>query len=131
MAYPCFLFLLLFCPPPQVGLNENANETLERLILTPFPNIPNDRWSILKYGIASIALQEDWIKEKLSNENCLFQLALFWNEDFNMIKQKVIIALEVGDNDLDLDQTRPQDMNVTGIPNHVVLLASQWSVVLQ
>ena len=48
-----------------------------------------------------------------------------------MIKQKVIIALEVGDNDFDLDQTRPQDMNVTGIPNHVVLLASQWSVVLQ
>ena len=48
-----------------------------------------------------------------------------------MIKQKVIIALEVGDNDLDLDQTRPQDMNVTGIPNHAVLLASQQSIVLQ
>ena len=48
-----------------------------------------------------------------------------------MIKQKVSIELGVGDSDLDLDQTRPQDMNVTGIPNHVVLLSSQKRVVLQ
>ena len=67
----------------------------------------------MKYGIASIARREDRIKEKLSNENCLFQSALFWNEDFNRIKQKVSIELGVGDSDLDLDldQTQPQDMN--------------------
>ena len=61
----------------------------------------------------------------------MFQSALFWNEDFNMIKQKVSIALGVGDKDLDLDQTQPQDMNIIRIPNHVVLLANQRSVVLQ
>ena len=59
-------------------------------------------------------------KRKLSNENCLFQSALFWNEEFNMIKQKVSIDLGVGDNDLDLDQTRSQDMNVRVIPSHIV-----------
>ena len=48
-----------------------------------------------------------------------------------MIKQKVSIELGVGDSDLDLDETLPQDMNVTGIPNHAVLLASQQSIVLQ
>ena len=85
----------------------------------------------MKYGIASIALQEDWIKEKLNNENCLFQSALFENEDFNRIKQKGSIELEVGDNDLDLDEIKPQDMNITGIPSHVALLASQRSVILQ
>ena len=37
----------------------------------------------------------------------------------------------MGDSDLNLDQTRPQDMIVTGISNHVVLLASQRSLVLQ
>ena len=45
-----------------------------------------------------------------------------------MIKQKVCIELGVDDKDLDLDQTQPQDMNVTGIPNHVVLLTSQRNV---
>ena len=34
----------------------------------------------------------------------------------------------MGNNDLYLDQTQPQDMNVTGISN--VLLASKKSVVL-
>ena len=56
---------------------------------------------------------------------------MFWNEDFTMTKQKVNIESGVGDNDLDLDQIRPQGMNVTGIPNHVMLLASQRGVVLQ
>ena len=37
----------------------------------------------------------------------------------------------MGDSDLDLDQTRPQDMYFTGIPNHVVSSASQRSVILQ
>ena len=52
-------------------------------------------------------------------------------EDFNMMKQKVSIELRVGDKDLDLDQIRPQDMNATGIPSYVILLASQRSVILQ
>ena len=37
----------------------------------------------------------------------------------------------MGDNDLDLDEIKPQDMNITGIPSHVALLASQRSVILQ
>ena len=69
--------------------------------------------------------------DKRKTKYCLFQLALFSNEDFNIIEQKVSIELGVGDSDLNLDQTRPQDMIVTGISNHVVLLASQRSLVLQ
>ena len=37
----------------------------------------------------------------------------------------------MGDKDLDLDQTQPQDMNITGIPNQVVLSACQRGFVLQ
>ena len=113
--------------PPQFRLNESDNEAIERLILALSPDIPNDLWSIVKYGISSIAFRKDWIK-KLEKDICLFQLALFWNEVFDMIKQKVCIELGVDDKDLDLDQTQPQDMNVTGIPNHVVLLTSQRNV---
>ena len=37
----------------------------------------------------------------------------------------------MGDKDLDLDQTQPQDMNDTGIPNHVMLLVIQRGIVSQ
>ena len=54
---------------PQFRLNESENKGLKRLILTLFPNMPDGLRSIVKYGIASITLQDDWIKEKVSNEN--------------------------------------------------------------
>ena len=103
MTYLCFLFVLPFCPPPKFRLNESENEILERTILDLFLDIANDLWSIVKHEMASIALQEDWIK-KLEKDNCLFQSALFWNKDFNLIKQKVSIELRGNDKDLDLDR---------------------------
>ena len=63
-------------------------------------------YGVVKYLTTSITLEEAWIKEKLSKDNCLYQSALFWNDDFNNIKQKVSIELGLGNKDLDLDQTQ-------------------------
>ena len=115
--------------PPRFVLNDEEGEALDRLITTLFPSLPDDLWKIVKHGIAALALRQEWLAEKLDRGHCLFQCSIFWNEDYNKIKSKVKIELGVGDQDLEIDQVTENELKCTGIPNHVVLLASQRKLV--
>ena len=85
----------------------------------------------MKFGLASLALRENWLKETLAADYCIFQSSVFGNTDYHTIKSKVKIELRVGDTNLEVYQIRTDNLNCTGIPSHIVLLASQRNVVLQ
>ena len=93
--------------------------------------MPTELWLIVRYGLASSALRESWLREKLVSNDALFESSLFWNPDYLFLKNKVEIELGVGDDDLEVDRIDTVSQRVTGIPSHVLLLASQISMVLQ
>ena len=104
---------------------------LNNLILTLFPEMQEDLWAIVRYGLATFALRQNWLRENLPASHCIFQSCIWWNENFHQIKDKVELKLGVGDSDLEVDQIRSDDINCTGIPTHTVLLSSQRDVILQ
>ena len=91
------------------------------MILIPSPEIHEDVWEFLRYGIASVALCDDWIKEYLPADHCNFQSYIWWNENFRIIKDKVELKVGVGDMNLEVDQVSQHEMNCTGIPTHNTL----------
>ena len=118
--------------PPRVKLEtEEERDKLDRLIATIFPDLTTELWSIVKYGFAVLALREEWLREKMPVDHCLFQCAVFWNRDYDGIKTKAKIELGVGDSNVDIAQVRDDELHCTGIPSHTVLLASQRTVVMQ
>ena len=128
---PLFSFRFAVLPPKLKLETELEHDMVNDLILTLFPLMHEDLWAIVRYGIAALALREDWLRENLPAEHCLFQSCIWWNENFQEIKDKVELKLGVGDNNLEVDQVRSNDMNCTGIPTHTVLLSSQRDVILQ
>ena len=128
---PLFSFRFGVLPPRFKLETEEEKTKLDSLIATIFPDLTTELWSIVKYGFAVLALREEWLREKLPVDHCLFQCAVFWNPDYDDIKGKVKIELGVGDADLDIEEVRDEELQCTGIPSHTVLLASQRTVVLQ
>ena len=128
---PLFSFRFGVLPPRFKLQTDTEKEALDRLVLTLFPELNTELWSIVKFGLASLALRENWLKETLAADHCIFQSSVFWNTDYHTIKSKVKIELGVGDTNLEVDQIRTDDLTCTGIPSHTVLLASQRNVVLQ
>ena len=62
----------------------------------------------------------------------MFQSSIFWNEDYQYLKPKVVLEMGVGDNNLEVDEVSNGGSNsATGIPSHVVLLASQRNMIKQ
>jgi len=86
---------------------------------------------IIRHGFAPLALREAWFREALPENYCLFQTSVLWNEHFLDLQNCVKLELGVGDNDLEINQVSTDTRYCTGIPNHVVLLASQRLLVLQ
>ena len=119
--------------PPCFKLeNQEDKDRLDRLVRTLFPDLPVELWPIVTHGIASLALREDWFRLNLAPTNSLFQSSIFWNEDYQYLKPKVVLEMGVGDNNLEVDEVRTGRSNsATGIPSHVVLLASQRNVIRQ
>lgn len=117
--------------PPQFDLDDVGKQALDDLILTLFPNLNDSIWKIVKVCIAALAFRENWLREFLPVDHCLFQSSIFWNPNYQLIKNYVQVKLGVGDNNLELDQIRSNEISATGIPSHVVLLASQRNVVIQ
>ena len=128
---PLFSFRFAVLPPRFILDNPELQVALDRLVLTLFPDLSADLWLIVKYGIASLALREEWLRVTMNPTNALFQCAIFWNGDYQRLKGFVELKLGVGDSNLEVDQIRSNDVAVTGIPSHTVLLASQRDMVLQ
>ena len=128
---PLFSFRFAVLPPIFKFESDSENQILEELILTLFPEMHEDLWAVVRYGIALVALREDWLKENLPVDHCMFQSCIWWNENFRNIKDKVELKVGVGDINLEIDQVSQNEMNCTGIPTHTVLLSSQRDVVLQ
>ena len=119
--------------PPIFKLeSQEEKDRLDRLVRTLFPDLPVELWPIVKHGIASLALREDWFRLSLAPTNSLFQSSIFWNEDYQYLKPKAVLEMGVGDNNLEVDEVRTERSNsATGIPSHIVLLASQRNVIKQ
>ena len=129
---PLFSYRFGVLPPFFQLENEEDEAVLNRLIKTLFPDLAIELWPIVKHGIASLALREDFLRQNLSANNCLFQSAIFWNEDYQYLKGKAKLEIGVDDRELEIDQVRVGSGTVvTGIPSHVVVLASQRNLVLQ
>ena len=119
--------------PPIFKLeSQEEKDRLDRLVRTLFPDLPVELWPIVKHGIASLALREDWFRLSLAPTNSLFQSSIFWNEDYQYLKPKAVLEMGIGDNNLEVDEVRTDRSNsATGIPSHIVLLASQRNVIKQ
>ena len=119
--------------PPIFKLeSQEEKDRLDRLVRTLFPDLPVELWPIVKHGIASLALREDWFRLSLAPTNSLFQSSIFWNEDYQYLKPKAVLEMGIGDNNLEVDEVRTERSNsATGIPSHVVILASQRNVIRQ
>ena len=119
--------------PPIFKLeSQEKKDRLDRLVRTLFPDLPVELWPIVKHGIASLALREDWFRLSLAPTNSLFQSSIFWNEDYQYLKPKAVLEMGIGDNNLEVDEVRTDRSNsATGIPSHIVLLASQRNVIKQ
>ena len=128
---PLFSYRFAIMPPEFMLENEDNIKKLDELVDTFFPNLPVDLNGIIRHGFASLALREDWLRGMLPENHCLWQTSVFWNENFIDLKNCVKLELGVGDNNLELNHVSTRERNCTGIPNHVVLLASQRSLVLQ
>ena len=128
---PLFSFRFAVLPPKFKLETELENDMLSDLILTLFPEMVEDLWAIVRYGLASLAFRETWLRENLPANHCIFESCVWWNENFHEIKNNVELKLGVGDKDLEVDQVQTGEINCTGIPTHTVLLSSQRDVILQ
>ena len=117
---PLFSFRFAVLPPIFKFESDSENQILEELILTLFPEIHEDLWAVVRYGIALVALREDWLKENLPADHCIFQSCIWWNENFCTIKEEVELKVGVGDIKLEVDQVSQNKMNCTGISTHTV-----------
>ena len=131
VAYVCSHIDLPSCLQNLRMKMKRILQKLDALIDTFFPNLPVDLNGIIYHGFASLALREDWPRGILSENHCLWQTSVFWNEKIIDMKNCVKLELGVGENNLELNHVSTRERNCTRIPNHVVLLASQRSLFLQ
>mmetsp|Transcript_6924 Transcript_6924/g.9947 ORF Transcript_6924/g.9947 Transcript_6924/m.9947 type:complete len:122 (+) Transcript_6924:338-703(+) len=73
---PLFSFRFGVLPPHFKLETEEEKTKLDSLIATIFPDLTTELWSIVKYGFAVLALREEWLREKLVVDHCLFQCAV-------------------------------------------------------
>ena len=127
---PLFSYRFAVLPPQFIFENKEAIVKLDALLNTFFPNLPVELNGIIRHGFASLALREAWLCKKMPENHCLWQTSVFWNGHFLDLQNCVKLELGVGDNDLEINQVTTHKGYCTGIPNHIVLLASQCFCVL-
>ena len=95
------VFILFWNPSSAVPVPESIRQIGEKkvheLVVVLFLSLATELWTIVIYGLATLACKEECLRINLEPTHCFFEIIVFMHPNYMWLKPYVVVELGVGD----------------------------------